>query len=682
MKKLLLLFVLLSISFCKAQSWQWGKAESAQGEGYGVCNDAAGNAYLTGAVYGTAAVGPYTITGNSIVLLKYDPNGNLLWLRNFVCSSGYGNSVCCDKNGNVFLTGTYNTSITIGTSTYTNSGGAGVVIIKFNSSGNILWSNIYNGSPGASGGAVCVDPSGNAVITGNFTGPAVTIGSFTINHSANTPTGSISCYIAKFDPNGTPLWALGNATGFVGAAGVGTDMSGNIYMCSQASGTFGMSTNTFVSAGVSDIYLVKYSPLGSLLWEKTYGGTNNDQPYDISVDSCSNVFVAGSFYSPSLTVGSSTLINHTSTYTFNTADAFLLRLDAAGNEIWTRNAGSSANEFGFSVASDGRNVFLAGGQYSLNIIAGNFTLVPQYTIDCSYVVQYDYSGNVVYATNLGGGGDDYFSISLDHSSNLYLGSDLIHTITINSQTVAPTYTESLFIAKLNYLSQPTPTVSISGNTALCLGQSSTLSVSGAQSYTWINGPVNTNYTVSPAGTTQYSLLANTTAGCLNTSATVTVNPLPSLTLTASKNPICKGNSVVLSCFGAGTGTWSPGAATGNSVTMQPTVTTVYTCIATDNNNCSNSKTISVVVSSCTALPEIAGEEIKIYPNPSNGFINFETGNNTIDQLVITNAMGAIVIEKKNISLSQQFDMSTFHKGIYFFTLSDQSKTTTLEVIRN
>ncbi len=128
-------------------------------EGYGVCNDPAGNAYLTGQASSSAIIGSSTVNPG-IILIKYDPNGNLLWLKNFACQMGaYGFDICCDKNGNVFLAGAYGSSITIGSNTYTTAG-AGAILIKLNSSGTILWSNVYNGSPSASGSGVSTDPAG------------------------------------------------------------------------------------------------------------------------------------------------------------------------------------------------------------------------------------------------------------------------------------------------------------------------------------------------------------------------------------------------------------------------------------------------------------------------------------------------------------------------------------------
>jgi PKD repeat protein len=87
------------------------------------------------------------------------------------------------------------------------------------------------------------------------------------------------------------------------------------------------------------------------------------------------------------------------------------------------------------------------------------------------------------------------------------------------------------------------------------------------------------------------------------SAAITVNQTPPLAITASTNPICQGESTLLTASGGSSYTWSPStglsATTGSSVTANPTVSTSYT-ISTSNGLCSNSIIYEVVVRGRTA----------------------------------------------------------------------------------
>ncbi len=144
---------------------------------------------------------------------------------------------------------------------------------------------------------------------------------------------------------------------------------------------------------------------------------------------------------------------------------------------------------------------------------------------------------------------------------------------------------------------PNPTVTtIASPTAVCLGNSSTLTASGATSYTWNPGAlIGANVTVSPLVNTTYTV-TGATGNCSSTqTVTVIVNPLPTLTLTASPVTICVTNSSTLTALGAANYTWNPGALSGSNVVVSPTVTTTYTVIGASAFGCTSTSTINVVV---------------------------------------------------------------------------------------
>ncbi len=154
----------------------------------------------------------------------------------------------------------------------------------------------------------------------------------------------------------------------------------------------------------------------------------------------------------------------------------------------------------------------------------------------------------------------------------------------NSQTVSLIVTSS-------------PTVIASASpTAICSGNSSTLSASGAISYTWNPGAIiGGTITVSPGVTTTYTVIGTNGLGCTN-SQTLSLNVTATPTITASSSPtsICVGASATLTGLGAGSYTWNPGALTGTNVTVSPTVTTIYT-VTGANGACLNTQTVSLTV---------------------------------------------------------------------------------------
>ncbi len=160
---------------------------------------------------------------------------------------------------------------------------------------------------------------------------------------------------------------------------------------------------------------------------------------------------------------------------------------------------------------------------------------------------------------------------------------------------------------------PLPVVSISPATAaICIGQDTTLTASGAISYTWspatgLSSTTGSVVKANPTSTTTYIVTGTGSNGCSDTaSRTVIVNPLP--TVTATSATICNGSSATLTASGAVTYTWSPAAtlssSAGSSVLASPAITTTYTITGTDVNNCVNTATVSVTVNPIPPLPGV------------------------------------------------------------------------------
>ncbi|MFN7266933.1 MAG: hypothetical protein ACK5VB_05530, partial [Bacteroidota bacterium] len=151
---------------------------------------------------------------------------------------------------------------------------------------------------------------------------------------------------------------------------------------------------------------------------------------------------------------------------------------------------------------------------------------------------------------------------------------------------------------------PTPTVSVSetsgitGNDGvICLASSVTLDAGVFAAYEWYDGSPTASVTVSPASTTQYSVTVTSDAGCTASAvSTVSVNPLPTAVI-SGVTTICNGNSTTLTASGANTFAWSGGLGSNASITVSPVSTTSYTVTVTNNNGCTDTETVTVIVNS-------------------------------------------------------------------------------------
>jgi len=184
-------------------------------------------------------------------------------------------------------------------------------------------------------------------------------------------------------------------------------------------------------------------------------------------------------------------------------------------------------------------------------------------------------------------------------SNIVVSPTITTTYSISGTTGICSSTQTL---NLVVNSLPAVTASASSPT-ICSGNSTSLTASGASTYTWMPGPLTgSNVAVTPTITTTYSVTGTSSLGCTNSqTVSVTVNPLPTLIVSSTATNICTGNGATLTASGANSYTWNPGASTGTTIAVNPTVTTSYTLIGSSASGCTNT---SIFTLSVTPVPTI------------------------------------------------------------------------------
>ncbi len=244
-----------------------------------------------------------------ILVIKYDVAGNVLWAKGAGGSQNdYGNGISVDGTGNVFVTGYFiSNSITCGTNTLTNSGANDLFLIQYDASGNVQWAKRAGGSGNDVSNSVSAESGGNAYITGSFES-TISIGTTTLVNAGFA--GSTDIFIAKYDGTGNVLWAksIGANSNDVGYS-ITTHTSGNVYVTgSFFSFPIVIGTTTLTNSGSDDIFIAKYDGLGNSLWAKGTGGASFDVSTSISVDAAGNAHVTGYFNSNSVPFGGTNLI--------------------------------------------------------------------------------------------------------------------------------------------------------------------------------------------------------------------------------------------------------------------------------------------------------------------------------------------------------------------------------------
>jgi hypothetical protein len=151
-----------------------------------------------------------------------------------------------------------------------------------------------------------------------------------------------------------------------------------------------------------------------------------------------------------------------------------------------------------------------------------------------------------------------------------------------------------------------PNVNGGNNVALCIGQSATLTASGATTYTWNNG-ISNGVSFTPNATNNYVVTGVDNNGCINhDTVTVVVNALPNV-FAGNNQTVCLNTPVVLSGSGAATYVWNNNVV--NNTPFTPVTTNNYVVTGTDANGCVNTDTTTVTV---LPLPVVnAGQDFAI-----------------------------------------------------------------------
>ena len=278
-----------------------------QDEAYALAVDAAGNVYVTG-----RSIDCCSGSGSGSATVKYDTNGNQLWVAHGPSSSGDATALAVDATGNVYVTGGI---------------GTGYGTIKYDASGNQLWVATYNG-PGNSDTpvALSVDSYGNTYVTGySYYGSGYNYDYATV----------------KYDPNGSQLW-VARYNGPVNldmATALAVDGSGNVYVTGRSEGS---------SPGY-DYATVKYDANGNQVWVARFnqpGDGGWDTATALAVDGSGNVYVTG-----------------TTVFSSYNQDYATVKYDSNGNQVWLAryNGPDNMDDNATALAVDAAgNVYVTG----------------------------------------------------------------------------------------------------------------------------------------------------------------------------------------------------------------------------------------------------------------------------------------------------------------------------------
>jgi hypothetical protein len=440
--------------------------------GYGVATDGSGDMLVTGATYSSGWVSGGsnpTYGGNEDAFIaKISPSGQQLW-STYLGSIGadIANGVAVDGSGNVLVAGQTASSagwISGGFDTTYNGGSSDAFVAKLNASGQPLWSTYLGGNGTDAAYGIAVDSSGNVLVTGQTASSGWVSGGFNTTYG-----GSNDAFVVKLSASGQHLWStyLGGASNDQGC-GIAVDGSGNVLVTGQTASSGWVSGGfiTVYNGGGSDAFIAKLSASGQGVWSTYLGGSGIENGLGIAragiaVDGSGNVLVTGYTNSAGWVSG-----GFDTTYGGGLYDAFVAKVSASGQALWSTYLGGTSDDRGYGIAVDGvGNVLVTGYTASSGWVSGGFDTAYGGGDD-AFVAKISASGQALWSSYLGGTNEEQgFGIALDNSGNV-----MVIGRTSSSGWVSggfdTTYSGGsydAFVAKISGLAAPTPSNSLASN---------------------------------------------------------------------------------------------------------------------------------------------------------------------------------------------------------------------------
>lgn len=435
--------------------WLWGRQSQSLNdwtEPIAVTTDAAGNAYVTGTYQGVADFGTNRLIARAwsdMFVAKYGPAGAPLWAHqgdatytaytNIIMNRGFG--VIVDAQTNTYVAGSFaGTNFPFGVDAIVSAGNADMFLVKYDYTGMLergTWSRRAGGPDWESAQALAIDHDGNLYVTGQFVSPTADFGThFVTNH------GGTDIFVAKYDPNGTCLWAkaAGGADHDMGYA-LAVDEVGNVYVTGYFEGTAFFDARQITAAGGRDVFLARYDAVGHCDWVRSAGGTAHESANALILPGGDRVCIAG-YFQGAATFGATVLPSPGA----DKMDWFVAEWDRQGNWHWAKHAGGT-NAWCHALATDAAGHLYAAGQLGGTAQFGGHPLTSSGPLDVA-IAMYDASANVLW-NRVGGNTNAHANgLACDPAGNLLVAGAFYGNAVFGPDVLTNATGLDVFVAKI------------------------------------------------------------------------------------------------------------------------------------------------------------------------------------------------------------------------------------------
>lgn len=302
--------------------------------------------------------------------------------------------IATDVAGNVYVTGVIYGSADFGGGVLTSAGGSDIFVAKFDKDGSHVWSVSLGGTLDDVASAIALDSAGGVYVTGSF------MDTLTINGIVETAIDLRDALVIGIAPDGIPL-------GFVTMGGMGdqvgndiaVDSDGNIIVTGGFTTEVITGLGTLTATNLLDGFLMKFDAFGTGLWQKSFGGSGNDEGISLKTNSANDVLVTG-YFDETVDFGGGEIIDGGS------SDVFLAKLDAMGNHVFSKAFPAVGDQFVDSIALDAAgNIFLFG-EFDMGANFGGGVIAAAGGEDL-FLTKLDSTGKHVFTKTYGDSGNQY-----------------------------------------------------------------------------------------------------------------------------------------------------------------------------------------------------------------------------------------------------------------------------------
>jgi PKD repeat protein len=402
-------------NYIHAQGYEWVSGSVPNDNNSLGCNsismDKNGNSYVTGAFSTSVDFGTTNLVSNGgtdIYIAKIDSNGVFLWAKSIGdVYDDRGNHIAVDSAGNIYVTGTFMTTLTPfmfdTIPVFPGNNYFSMFVAKFSSDGNIKWVKASNNSNGFGGNvsAITTDQFGNAFVTGSTNGQLIFDGNI-----IGTSYTSQNTFIIKLDSLGVFQWGTMTIGDYESHSNsIAVDESSNCFVTGNITGLTVFDSDTINTYGSGDIFLAKYNISGNCIWVKHAGGSYNDESNEISLDNNGNLFITG-YYQFNVV---DTLFFDSITFICQPQmrDMFLAKYDTSGTIKWVVRADGEYDQYPSSVACDSYgNAYITGHYRGLTYFGSDSLNSYNWFNNDFFAAKYDINGNYEWVRIAQGAGNE------------------------------------------------------------------------------------------------------------------------------------------------------------------------------------------------------------------------------------------------------------------------------------